>query len=233
MSGDDACLAVRSVYVLRASGQMERGQRFLIVREPTRDQRAVDVVQRARIGGEAHEILPDLRKLGALPARLRSQPVGHAVLSAGQPDGLEMVDAALCQRHQRIDFLGFHWDELQQAIDIAVHQTGLLALQNLAERVKGLALCAQTRHEARMVAHHCLCVRRCSRTAARSLSATTPESTRKRPSLIACLTSSTRAASTTATLLSASSTRCSKLDPSLSSTLSPREDETAPCGAGC
>src|SRR5690349_2718589 len=101
--------------------------------------------------------------------------------------------------------------------------------------MKRLALRAQTSHEGSVVRHRNqgLWVRRCSRTAASSLSATTSESTRKRPSLIACLTSSTRAASTTLTLLSASSTRCSKLDPSLSSTLSLCTDDTGPCAVGC
>jgi hypothetical protein len=81
------------------------------------------------------------------------QPVAHAVAPAAQADRFEVTRALLRQFYQPIDPFRFRARELQQTVDVASHEAGLLAFQQSTQRAKRIALHAQTLHETGMIGH--------------------------------------------------------------------------------
>jgi len=153
LAGQEGCLSVGPVHTLGTDRRMQRCQRGLVVRIPGSDQLPVEIVEGARIGGKTNELAPDLRKLPALRAGMTSEPIRHASLSSAQTHGFQMMRTAPAKLDQQVDVLRLERGDLEQAFDIASHQARLLAFQQLAQAVEGLAFRVQARDKIGMIGH--------------------------------------------------------------------------------
>src|SRR5574340_348950 len=210
-------LAVRPVKAGAAGCGLQQFQGLPVVAQPDADCHAVGLVLLARGFGQGKQLAPHARR-GSV--RISRKPGPHTLAVGAKPLGEQIVVALSGQLAESHRQLGLALSKRRQALRLALAQPLLLAVQDIQEVSDQVALGFHGRNKRSTHSAYALRELSSALTAGSRRSATAPEFTLKRPSLIASLISSTRAASTTPLLARLVSTACSCEDSSLNWTFS-------------